>query len=168
MNAAGRSDASAGAPLRRIVRMGMQIRFHCPTENCVAIIEYEPLEGCGDTMKCPRCGVTHPMTVTETMRSQNMVDRCAVCNGTEMFVRKDFPQRIGFAVVVVFGLAAIYYFNKSIVVSWAILLAAVLIDLLIYAVIGRVTTCYACRAEYRKCLLNPAHEGFDLATSEKY
>ena len=35
-------------------------------------------------------------------------------------------------------------------------------------VIGKVTTCYACRAEYRKCNLNSAHEGFDLATSEKY
>jgi len=40
--------------------------------------------------------------------------------------------------------------------------------LFIYTALGRVTTCYACRAEYRRCPLNPAHEGFDLATSEKY
>jgi len=85
-----------------------------------------------------------------------------------LFIRKDFPQRLGVAVVIVFGLAAIYYFSISVLIAWSILAAAVLIDLVIYAFLGKVTTCYACRAEYRKCPLNPAHEGFDLATSEKY
>ena len=46
--------------------------------------------------------------------------------------------------------------------------SVVWLDLIIYMFLGRVTTCYACRAEYRKCNLNPAHEGFELATSEKY
>jgi len=146
----------------------MQVRFHCPTDGCVAIIEYEPLEGCGPTMTCPRCKLAHPIVVTDAMRREHRVDRCVICGSTEMFVRKDFPQRLGLAVVIVFGLASIYYFRTNIVVSWAVLAAAILIDLIIYLFIGKVTTCYACRAEYRKCLLNPAHEGFDLATSEKY
>jgi len=146
----------------------MQIRFHCPTDGCVAIIEYEPLEDSGPTITCPRCKRSHSIVVTDAMRSEHMPDRCAVCGGTEFFVRKDFPQRVGFGVVVVFGLASLYYFRTNVVISWSILAAAVLLDLLIYAFIGKVTTCYACRAEYRKCNLNPAHEGFDLATSEKY
>ena len=146
----------------------MQIRYHCPTDGCVAWIEYEPLEGCGDTMECPRCHVRHPMTVSDAMRHEQLVDRCAACGGTELFVRKDFPQRLGFAIVIVFGLAAVYYFTVSVLIAWSILACAVLLDLLIYAFLGKVTTCYACRAEYRKCALNPAHEGFDLATSEKY
>lgn len=102
------------------------------------------------------------------MRQENRVDRCAVCKGTEMFIRKDFPQRLGFAVVLVFGVAAIYAFTFSVLTGWTILAAAVVLDLLIYAFIGLATTCYSCRAEYRKCKPNPAHEGFDLATSEKY
>ncbi len=146
----------------------MQIRFHCPTDGCVAHIEYQPLEACGPTMRCPRCGVEHPMRISESLRREQRVDACAVCGGTEMFVRKDFPQRIGLAVVIVFGLAAIYAFRTSVLIGWAILAAAVLVDLVIYGFIGRVTTCYACRAEYRGGALNPAHEGFDLATSEKY
>ena len=146
----------------------MQIRFHCPTDGCVAIIEYEPLEECGPTMQCPRCKKVHAIHVDIGMRDRNMVEQCAVCKGRELFIRKDFPQRLGAAIVVVFGLAAIYSFTFNVLIGWSILAAAVVLDLLIYLVIGKVTTCYACRAEYRKCTLNPAHEGFDLATSEKY
>lgn len=146
----------------------MQIRFHCPTDKCVAIIEYEPLEGCGPTMTCPRCKVAHPIHVNGAIRNRNMVEQCAICRGRELFIRKDFPQRLGAAIVVVFGLAALYAFTFNVLVGWSILAAAVVLDLLIYLAIGKVTTCYACRAEYRKCGLNPAHEGFDLATSEKY
>jgi len=146
----------------------MQIRYHCPTDGCVAIIEYEPLEASGPTMECPRCRVRHPMNISDSVRRDQLVDRCVVCGGSELFIRKDFPQRVGVAVVVVFGLAALYYFTVSVFIAWSILAAAVFVDLVIYAFLGKVTTCYACRAEYRKCLLNPAHEGFDLATSEKY
>ncbi len=146
----------------------MQIRYDCPNDGCVAIIEYEPLEECPDTIQCPRCRHKPLMTITDAVRTRNLVDRCAVCGGTEMFIRKDFPRLLGLVVVVIFGAAAIYYFRISVVIAWAVLTSAVLIDLVIYSFIGRVTTCYACRAEYRKCSLNPAHDGFDLATSEKY
>lgn len=146
----------------------MQIRFHCPNETCVAIIEYEPLEQCGPTMKCPRCGTVHDITITPSMKEKDLVDACAVCGCTELFIRKDFPQKLGLAVVILFGAAAIYCFTFNVLLAWGVLAAAVLVDVLIYGFIGKLTTCYACRAEYRKCGLNPAHEGFDLATSEKY
>ncbi|MBI4717116.1 MAG: hypothetical protein HY763_04870 [Planctomycetes bacterium] len=146
----------------------MQIRFHCPTAGCVALIEYEPLEGCGPTMRCPRCGVEHAIHVSDALRREQTVEQCVICGGTEMFVRKDFPQRLGLAVVITFGIAAIYFFRTSVLTAWAILAGAVVVDLLVYAFIGKVTTCYACRAEYRGGRLNPRHEGFDLATSEKY
>jgi hypothetical protein len=119
-------------------------------------------------MQCPRCHVRHPMDISDSIRRGQRVDRCVVCGGSELFIRKDFPQGLGLAVVVVFGLAAIYYFSISVLIAWSILAVAALIDLVIYAVLGKVTSCYACRAEYRKCPLNPAHEGFDLAASEKY
>lgn len=146
----------------------MQIRYHCPTDKCVAIIEYEPLEECGATMKCPRCHIEHPMTISDTLRQDHLVDCCAVCGGDELFIRKDFPQALGFFIVIVFGLTAIYFFRTSVLIAWGILASAVLIDLVIYLFIGKVTGCYRCRAEYRKCSLNSAHEGFDLSTSEKY
>ncbi len=146
----------------------MQLRFDCPQDKCVAIIEFEPLESCGDKMKCPRCHTEHKMHITQAMRIEHCVDQCAVCAGRELFIRKDFPQKLGLFIVVVFGAAAIYYFNKNILTSWTILSSAILLDLAIYYFIGKVTTCYACRAEYRRCVPNATHEGFDLATSEKY
>ena len=102
----------------------MQIRFHCPTDNCVAIIEYEPLEGCGPTMQCPRCKKTHPIHIDAAIRDRNVVEQCAVCKGRELFIRKDFPQRLGAAIVVVFGLAAIYAFTFNVLVGWSILAAS--------------------------------------------
>jgi len=146
----------------------MQIRFHCPTDLCVAIIEYQPLEECAGSITCPRCKKTHPLQINDAIRQDNRVDVCVVCGARELFVRKDFPQRLGLFVVIVFGAIAIYAFTISPLLAWSVLAAAALIDLFIYLVIGRVTTCYACRAEYRGGQLNPAHEGFDLATSEKY
>ena len=146
----------------------MQIRYHCPEDKCVAIIEYEPLESSTGSITCPRCHKEHAINVTSTMRNDSLVDCCALCGGTEMFIRKDFPQRLGILIVVVFGAMAIYFFRTSVLIAWGILAAAILLDLIIYLLIGRVTTCYACRAEYRKCKLSEAHEGFDLATSEKY
>ena len=128
----------------------MQIRFDCPTDGCVAIIQYEPLERSGPTMQCPRCRVDHPITISDSIRSKNMVDRCGVCSGRELFIRKDFPRALGLGIVL------------------AVLASGVVLDFVIYLIVGRVTACYACRAEYRKCSLNPAHEGFDLAVSEKY
>lgn len=146
----------------------MQIRYHCPTDKCVAIIEYEPLESCGGSITCPRCKQPHAMLVDESLRTDPLIKTCAICGGREFFVRKDFPQKLGLLIVIVFGALAIYAFTVSPLLAFGVLASAVVIDLLIYALIGRVTTCYACRAEYRKCRLNPAHEGFDLASSEKY
>ncbi len=146
----------------------MQIRFHCPKDGCVAIIEYEPLEDCGTTMKCPRCDMEHPMHISQIVRTENKIDTCAVCKGQELFIRKDFPQKLGFLIVFVFGLASLYYFTINLLIAMGILASALVLDLVIYMFLGKVTACYACRAEYRKCNLNSTHEGFDLATSEKY
>ncbi|HEY3242611.1 MAG TPA: hypothetical protein VGM03_04590 [Phycisphaerae bacterium] len=146
----------------------MQVRFNCPTEACVALIEYEPLESAGNSITCPRCGRDHALRLTESIRKESIVDACAICGGRELFIRKDFPQRLGLAIVLLAGGASIYFFANNFVVAYAILAAAVVIDLLLYLLIGKVTVCYACRAEYRKACLNPRHAGFDLATSEKY
>lgn len=108
------------------------------------------------------------VTVDEKLMSGD-VDRCAACGGVEFFIRKDFPQRIGLSLVIVFGLvASVFYYFENIPATFGALLALVVIDAAIYWIVGRVTVCYRCRAEYRGCVYNPDHHGFDLATSEKY
>lgn len=97
------------------------------------------------------------------------VESCPVCHGTEFFIRKDFPQRLGLLMVVVFGLiASVFYYFQNIVATFSTLGSLVVVDALIYLFVGRVTVCYRCRAEFRGVAYNPDHGGFDLATSEKY
>ncbi|MBK8266935.1 MAG: hypothetical protein IPK83_00955 [Planctomycetes bacterium] len=85
------------------------------------------------------------------------------------FIRKDFPQRLGMLLVVVFGLVATcFYFARNVPMTFAVLGSLVVVDAVIYLFVGKVTVCYRCRAEYRGLAYNPDHEGFDLATSEKY
>jgi hypothetical protein len=134
----------------------------------VALIEYEPVELLSNPIRCPRCDLEIDLKASDQMRDLGSVDACAVCGCRELFVRKDFPQGAGLIVVVVAGLASLYFFRSNFLLAYGILAGAVLIDMLLYAFTGRVTTCYACRAEYRRCRENPTHEGFDLATSEKY
>jgi hypothetical protein len=148
--------------------VSVQIRFDCPKDRCVAIIEYGPMEECDGVIRCPRCKADIPMTMTESMRDAGTPDRCAVCGCREMFIRKDFPQKIGLAVVVIAGISSIVLFRSNVLLAWAVLASAVLIDLVFYIATGLVTTCYACRAEYRGGKMNASHDGFDLATSEKY
>ncbi len=146
----------------------MQIRFNCPSEGCVALVELEPLEGAGESIRCPRCGVAHPVRVSETMLREQVIDACPLCGCREMFVRKDFPQRLGLAIVVVAAAISVLTFRTNVLLSWGVLAAAVLVDFVIYRLVGTVTVCYACRAEMRGFRMNSAHEGFDLARSEKF
>ena len=146
----------------------VEIRFHCPTEDCVAIIEYAPLEGAGHTIECPRCHARHRIEMGDGQRQPHELSHCVVCGCKEMFVRKDFPQRLGLFIVAAAGLVSFATLESHPSIAYGVLLLAVLIDVVLYALTGRVTSCYACRAEYRGAGLNPAHQGFDLATSEKY
>ena len=108
------------------------------------------------------------MNVEETLLRGD-VTRCAVCDGAEFFIRKDFPQRLGLALVIIFGLvASVFFYYKDIMASFGAMAALVVIDAAIYLFVGRVTVCYRCRAEYRDMVYNPGQHGFDLATSEKY
>lgn len=91
------------------------------------------------------------------------------CGGTEFFVRKDFPQKLGLAFVVIFGLiASVFYYRQRVIATYSTLAALVLIDAVIFLFVGKVVVCYKCRAEYRGAAYNSRLAGFDLATSEKY
>jgi hypothetical protein len=120
-------------------------------------------------VSCFLCGEKHELSQSTTSIADHAITTCHLCGGREFFIRKDFPQRLGMAIVVVFGVvASILFYRRSIVACYATLAAAVLIDALIYLFVGRVTVCYRCRAEYRRVAYNPGHGPFDLATSEKY
>lgn len=118
---------------------------------------------------CPGCANETVLDVDPILADSGNVQRCPVCGGVEFFIRRDFPQRLGLLLVIVFGLvASVFYYHENIVATFATLASLVVIDAGIYLAVGRVTVCYKCRAEFRGAAYNPEHAGFDLATSEKY
>lgn len=95
---------------------------------------------------------------------------CPACGCRDLFIRKDFPQKVGLSVVVA---AAVAFFVLAARAStfylgvW-VLVGAAAVDAVLYVFVRRVTVCYRCRAEFRDVPRNPEHGGFELAVAEKY
>jgi hypothetical protein len=87
-----------------------------------------------------------------------------------MFVRKDFPQKLGLALVVIAALTFLYFAasrQRSYLGVW-VLVGAAIVDAVLYAIVPKMTVCYRCRAEFRGVPINPQHHGYELAIGEKY
>src|ERR1700733_5025585 len=98
------------------------------------------------------------------------IGHCPACGCRDLFVRKDFPQKLGLAIVVVAGgtFIALAASRASFYLGAIVLLAAVVLDAIIYLFVGQVIVCSRCRAEIRDRPIDPALGGFDLSTAEKY
>ena len=95
---------------------------------------------------------------------------CPNCGCRDLFIRKDFPQKTGLAVVVIAAVAFLVLAARrgTFYLGVCVLLAAVVVDAVLYALVPKVTTCYRCRADFRGPPLNPEHGPFELAVAEKY
>jgi hypothetical protein len=95
---------------------------------------------------------------------------CPQCGCRDLFIRKDFPQKLGLTIVIV---AAVSFLILSasrshFYLGALVLLAAALLDAALYWFVPKITVCYKCRSEFRDVPLNPEHHGFELAVGEKY
>jgi hypothetical protein len=95
---------------------------------------------------------------------------CPHCNCRDLFVRKDFPQKLGLAIVICAAVAflALAASRSNFYLGAIVLVVAAAVDAAIYFFVPRITVCYRCRAEFRDRPLNPEHHGFELAIGEKY
>ncbi len=154
----------------------MRITYACPA--CEATVSRSGVET-ARSLSCPRCGaeVTLPAdAVAWTNAAGGSVEpgagaavlrRCMVCPSTELFVRKDFPQRLGVAIVVVgLGASCVTWAWQMLIPTFAILFGTALIDVVLYVVMPECLTCYRCGARYRGAI--GAHGGFDLETHERH
>lgn len=144
----------------------MRLRFHCG--KCPAHIDWTWTPDKGEHLACPRCNRDIALRAADALSNDGSLDRCPVCESREMYFRKDFPQGLGVSVVVIAAVASFWLLKSHWFASWAVLLIAVAIDVLLYRFVGFVTCCYRCKAEFRDVARNQAHGGFDLATAEKY
>ena len=95
---------------------------------------------------------------------------CPRCGCRDLFIRRDFPQKLGVGIVVAAGLAFLILARWPHTFVWGVgvLVAATLADVALALFVPKVTVCYRCRAEFRGVPLNPKHSGFELAVAEKY
>ena len=99
-----------------------------------------------------------------------MLTQCPNCGCRDLFVRKDFPQKAGLAIVIAAAAAFLILAAKPAtfyIGAW-VLVAAAIADAILFLVVRKVTVCYRCRTEFRTFPINPVHHGFEPAIGEKY
>lgn len=142
----------------------MNVTYNCPA--CQRTVR-ETFADDATQLVCSYCG--QQIKIPGDAVTGNRIHRCLVCPSTELYARKDFPQRLGVALVVIgFIGSSIAWANYQVLWSFAILFGTALIDLVLYIVMGESLTCYRCHAQYRGCEEIEGHGGFDLETHERY
>ena len=119
------------------------------------------------TLTCPHCGAV--LRFPEAAWQGGKLNRCLVCPSTDLFLRKDFPQRLGVAIVA-FGIVSstIAYYFGHIYWTFGLLFACAAVDFVLYHVVGQALVCYRCHAHYRMLPGLDAHAPFNLETHERY
>ncbi|HET6884194.1 MAG TPA: hypothetical protein VFI31_28835 [Pirellulales bacterium] len=118
-------------------------------------------------VECPHCHleITNPPDAW----NEGTLTRCLVCPSSDLFVRKDFPQRLGLAIVVLgFALSCVTWFFYWTTLTFAVLFVTALADFVLYLVVGDSLVCYRCGAEYRRLSSPQQHGAFDLETHERH
>jgi ribosomal protein S27AE len=141
----------------------MNLTFSCPRCDQGARITLAPQ---AEALECPHCHQS--ISVPAGAIEGNEVRRCLVCPSTDLFVRKDFPQRLGVGIVTVGILAScVTWAMSEITATFAILFATALIDVVLYLIVPDALMCYRCGAMYRHTD-QKGHEPFNLETHERY
>jgi hypothetical protein len=142
----------------------MNVTFACP--KCAASSRVE-VPSDATALVCPQCAVE--LKIPPGTLADGGVSRCLACPSTDLFVRKDFPQRLGVAIVVLgFAASCVTWHYYYLYATFGILFATALIDVALYAVMGDSLNCYRCGAQYRALDSLQKHGPFDLATHERY
>ena len=91
------------------------------------------------------------------------------CPSTELFVRKDFPQRLGVTIVAIGIIASCWFwYHHNVLATLGVLLLTALIDAVLYLTMGNVLECYRCHAQYRGLPGFDDYDQFDLEAYEKH
>jgi hypothetical protein len=142
----------------------MNVTFACPRCQESSRVELTPADA---ALRCADCQAEMP--VTEAAFSAAGLQQCLVCGSRDLFVRKDFPQRLGVAIVVTgFIASSIAWSQYMTVLTFAILFATALIDVVLYLLVGEALECYRCHTQYRTVEGIERHGAFNLQTHERY
>ena len=150
---------------------------HCGSLGHVEIVSYCPdclratrldSGAAPSEFRCGKCGAKRTVSMTESVASGNVVDRCVLCGCGHLYLEKDFNGYVGFAVVVTAIVASALFWAKNVYIAVSILGAAALVDLAFWVGSRERTVCYRCVATYRGASPNPAHGRYELGTAGRF
>jgi hypothetical protein len=98
-------------------------------------------------------------------RSGPHINSCAVCGYEHFHLRKDFPRRIGLAIVT---LAAISMWWMPGKIFFLPLILASLVDLALFQILPWKVVCYVCSSEYLGYEPEVHQKPFDLEHATEY
>jgi hypothetical protein len=142
----------------------MHVTYAC--QACDTVVRHE-FDETVVSLSCPQC--QQQVEVPSGAVAGPRVLRCLVCPSHDLYVRKDFPQRLGVLLVAV-GIigSSIAWYYSNLAWTFGILFATALVDLLLFTVVGIALMCYRCGAQYRGVAEMESHGHFKLETHEKY
>lgn len=138
------------------------------------------------TFKCSKCDSTHGLewpepaeTVScdcgnvQTLRPAGVhgrsVTACLVCGTGDLYLQKDFPQRLGLSILGVgMAFSTLAWWQYWYPAAMAFLVLSAAIDFGLYYAVPDVTVCYRCGAQYRGFEKRAEHAAFDLGVGERY
>ena len=121
------------------------------------------------TDTCQNCVTATDLTLSDAILKHNVVDVCPRCEKSVFYIQRDFNQKVGVGIMVIFALLGLvcvwldypFYF-------YVCLGAGALLDLLLFALLPEITICYACKTAFRNVNSNPDHKPFDLHVADIY
>ena len=112
---------------------------------------------------------THPLQWSDALNEDQQLIGCPVCGCRELFVRRDFPQKLGLFIVILAALIAVVCWAMGqTAIAFLVLAGTVVLDGLILLFTKKCLVCYRCRSEFRNAWIAPDQAGWDLSIGEKY
>jgi len=140
----------------------MRLTFHCPACSRTVATQATPES---DAINCP-CGWRRHLDP----QSWNGKDprECLACGNSDLWRQKDFPQRVGIAIIAVqVVLTTMFWSWHRPVWTYTTLILFALLDMILFAVLPDVLVCYRCRARHGTSG-GDDRTTFDLETAERY
>jgi hypothetical protein len=142
----------------------MNVLFSCP--RCHGNVNHD-IDESTLRLTCPACQTV--VQVSGGAVHESRLEKCLVCPSTDLFVRKNFPQRVGVTIVVIgFAISCLTWFYHMVIATFVVLFATALLDVVLYVIVGDVVECYRCHARYQGVEDNDRHEAFDLEVHERH
>lgn len=144
----------------------MELTSTCP--ECSRVLRVE-LDESTEQANCPGCG--HEQRLRAAAVAGGELQFCPACGTEDLYIQKDFPHGLGLAILIVgFAISTVFWYYMMPLATFAVLLASVFLDWILYYRVPDVTICYRCLSQVRGKGANPAGRlgGFDLAIGERY